>query len=257
MTFGELLSWTLWDATRKRKLVGAMIIAGLPPLLSCLVYLSPDGFNPGLTYGAIYPLSVQQFTLVLLCIMHGTNIVSGEVSGRTISFIVTRPTPRVRIFLARWVGGTILVSALTIISAILVAVTIYGPSEVANSPILRDVMIIPIGVAVYMAVFACLSALLTRPAIPAIAYVFAFESWVWLVPGDFVKLSIMTYVRTLSMHEAPGSDRGLAEMIQQLQSPEVTATMSWNALAFVLIASLAIGALAFSRGEYVPKEDTT
>lgn len=146
---------------------------------------------------------------------------------------------------------------MTIISAILLGFVSFGPAGIADSPLLRDIMIIPVGVATYTAVFSCLSALLTRPAIPAIAYVFAFETWVWVVPGDFVKLSIMTYVRTLSLHDAPGSRQGLAGILAQLRESTVTLTASWNAVIFITLIALVVGCYAFSQGEYVPKEDTT
>ncbi len=257
MSFFELLSWGLWDATRKRKLIGAAVICSVPVFLAIIPHFAHAGFNPSVAYDTVFPLAVQQFAMVLLCILYGTNAVAAEVSGKTIPFLLTRPTSRVSIFLSKWAAGTVFSSAATIICALLVALVIYGPSGIVGSPILRDALVIPVGVAVYMAVFCCLSTLLTRPSVPAIAYVFAFETWVWVVPGDFIKLSIMTYVRTISLHSPPVEQNGLAELVQQMRNSTVSMTTSWNTLAVILILALAIGCFAFSRGEYVPKEDTT
>ncbi len=257
MTFGELFLWSLRDALSPKRLLGLTTVAAVGPLLAILVkFLGSDESGSG-TYTIVMSVAVYSFALILAGILSGSTVVSSEVTGKTISFLLTRPINRQKLFLAKWLGANVSVILGVLFSATLVALICYGPSAFSRADYLRDVMVLPIAATCYTAIFAMLSALLSRPALPAVIYCFGFETWIWTIPGEFPKLSIMTYVRTLSKHAAVGESDAASELLRALNPVQISTTTAWNTVIILTVLALAIGSFVFNRGEYVPKEETT
>jgi hypothetical protein len=256
MSFIELYSWAVWDAFSPRKLIGMFLLALVAPAFGAIIFLADRDINPIATYSIVVQMGVYSFAVVLMCVIHGAGMISNEVLNKTIPFLITRPIPRTRIFFAKWLAASTLVTFTGWLSAFLLAIILAGNS-IANTQLSRDLLIIPIAALVYCAVFGALSALLTRPVLPAVIYIFGVESWVWLMPGDMQKLSLMSHVRTIAHHTPHrGGETGVAELLGLLNPKVITETTAWNTLILVLILGLVVGSIAFSRGEYVPKEET-
>lgn len=257
MTFGELFLWSLRDSLLPKRLAGLAIIAAVGPALAILVKLLGSNDSGGGTYSIVMSVAVYSFALVLSGILAASTVVSGEVSGKTISFLLTRPVSRPKLFLAKWLGANVSVILAILISCTLTAFVCFGTKALSHQDYLRDVMVIPFAATCYNALFAMLSAILTRPALPAVFYCFGFETWIWTIPGEFPKLSLMTYVRTLSQHAAVGDSDAASEIMRALNPVVISTSTAWNTLIVVTILALAIGSFFFSRGEYVPKDETT
>ncbi len=255
MTFLELLSWTIWDATRPRKLVLMAILVAVGPIFAILISLAGEGGTEA-GYSLVVQLAIYQFTMVLLSIVFACSAVSGEVTGRTISFLVTRPVSRAQILVAKFVGASIIVAIASCVACLLTGV-LFETDNIGFERIQKDLYVLPVGAIVYCAVFTCLSALLVRPVLVAVFYTFAFESWVWVIPGDFPKLSLMTYLRALGDHSPPdaGAPAGIVDVLAQLSPTMISKDQAWTTLALVAVVAIALGVIAFSRGEYVPKEE--
>jgi ABC-type transport system involved in multi-copper enzyme maturation permease subunit len=252
--FAALFRWSLWDAMRPRKVGMMVLLALVGPFFALMLQLGDIGAAAG--YSLVVQSAVYQFSLVLLAIVFGCAVVAGEVTGRTIPYLLTRPVPRASIFIAKWLVAIIVCAVPVMISAVLVA-TVFGLNDVGSDRVIRDLWVLPIGAVVYCSAFACLSALLTRPVLVAVFYAFALESWIWAIPGDFPKLSLMAYLRALSQHSPEaGAPSGIMELLATLTPATISPTVAWNTLAVVMIGSIIVGSLVFSRGEYVPKEET-
>lgn len=256
MTIGELLGWTFWDAFRPRKAFLIAVLSAVGPLFALILVLGSSTPRSIADYSLIVQIAVYSFTLVLLCIVYGCSAVSAEVTGRTIPYIVTRPVSRMSVLLAKYLTAVIIVSLASVVSCVVTAM-ILGIDRVGLERVLNDVWVLPIGAAVYAAICVALSALLVRPVLPAVFYVFAFESWVWAIPGDFPKLSVMTYLRVLADHTPPdtGVPRGMMELLAQLSPATITRDQAWTTLAILVVVALTAAMVAFSRGEFVPKEE--
>ena len=257
MSFGELFLWALRDALLPKRLAGLAIIAAVGPALAILVRSLGSDDSGGGTYSIVMSVAVYSFALILAGILAASTVVSGEVSGKTISFLLTRPISRPKLFLAKWLGANVSVILAILVSCALTAFVCFGEKAITHQDFLRDVMVIPFAVTCYTALFAMLSAILTRPALPAVIYCFGFETWIWTIPGEFPKLSIMTYVRTLSQHAAIGDSDAASELLRTLNPLVISTSTAWNTIIVLTILALTIGTFFFSRGEYVPKDETT
>jgi ABC-2 type transport system permease protein len=259
MSFLELLAWSVWDLLRPRKLMTLLLVGLAGPLLATLLRLNvPEGsYNPQFAYGMTVPTAVYAFTMVLLCIVFASGIVSSEMVGKTIQYLLTRPIPRYKILLAKWLGAVIVVSLGTMLSCALTGIIAYGPGGIGESNLLRDLMIIPVGVATYCSLFTMLSVLTSKPWIIAIAFGFLWESWVSLVPGDFQKLSVMAHLRALSPQPAlpQNAPSDIFEAWKVFNQQIISPATAWNSVALITIISLAIGCAVFSSAEFVPKDE--
>ncbi|MCH8274529.1 MAG: ABC transporter permease [Armatimonadetes bacterium] len=258
MTLIELFTWQVWDITRPRKIAAMAAIGFVGPLFAIIWRLAERGHSPDFAYGIIAPVAVYGFSLVLLTIIFASAAVSGEMGAGTITYILTRPVSRVKVLLAKWLAATAVVSLTVILSCAITATVLYGPSLVGSSALPQDLAVIPVGVAVYSAMFVALSALSNKPWLIAIIYVFLFESWVSLLPGDFRNLSVMAHLRALSRHDPPlePGQAGAFELI--FGTPEQIAVVTAaSTLILMTVISLTVACLLFTFREYVPKEETT
>lgn len=257
MKIPELLTWTFWDALRPRKILLISVLSSVGPLFALILLLGVENKTRSQAdYSLVVQMAVYSFTMVLLSIAYGCSAVSAEVTGRTIPYIVTRPISRMSVLLAKYITAVVVVSFASIASCLMTA-AVLSIGRIGADRVLNDLWVLPIGAVTYSAICVALSALLVRPVLPAVFYVFAFESWVWAVPGDFPKLSLMTYLRVLADHSPSdtGVPRGMMELLAQLSPTTITRDQSWTTLAIVVVISLTAAMVAFSRGEYVPKEE--
>lgn len=258
MSFIELVAWSVWDYVRPRKIATIILVGLAGPFFATLLRTTvpPDEYGPEIAYGLTVPTSVYSFALVLLSVVFASGIVSSEMVGKTIQYLLTRPTPRWKIFLAKWLAAVIVVSVAVMISCTVTAMITHGPANLANSKLSRDLFIIPIGAVAYCSLFALLSVLSTKPWIFAISFGFLWESWVPLVPGDFQKLSVMAHLRALSPQVQVNNTQGPEEILRRLSGGEVISpSTAWNALLLITILSLAIAAAVFSSAEFVPRDE--
>jgi ABC-2 type transport system permease protein len=257
MTFVELLAWSVWELLRPRKLLTMAIVGGAGPAFAVLLRLVvPErDYSGDIAYSIVVPFAVYGFTLILLSIVFASGIVSAEMTGRTIPYLLTRPIPRWKILLAKWFAASLMVAFSTCVSCIVAAVITHGPGDVANSNLLRDLRTIPVGALSYCSLFTFLSVVSTKPWLFAISFGFLWESWVPLLPGDFQKLSIMTQLRALSPQPNSTMTHGIEDFLRMLNPESISIATAWNILLVVNIVSLALACAIFSSAEFVPKEE--
>ena len=253
MSFVELLSWAVWDLLRPRK-VATLVICGLMgPLFGTLARIASGSANAA--YGLAVPLAVYSFTLIILSVVFAAGIVSSEMVGKTISYLLTRPIPRYKILLAKWLGATLVVSVATMLSCALTALATYG-GDIANSPLRSDLWLIPVGAVAYCSLFTLMSVLSTKPWLFAVAFGFLWEAFVPFLPGDLKTLSVMAQLRALGSDSSFASvPSGMAEMLSMLNQNEIAPASAWNTLAILVAISLIVSCVIFTLGEFVPKDE--
>ncbi len=246
------------EQLRVRKLVATILLVALPGILAFIWRSTAGGrFRPEIAYDTLAVLLVFGFTLVILAVIYATGTVSQELEDRTIVYLLTRPVPRWRILLAKFLAALAVIVATCWLSATALALVAYGPSEVWKSHLRTDLQILPVGAFAYGTVFLLLATFTKRPLIFGLLYAFGWESWVPNLSGNFQKLSLMAYLRVLAPHPAQQESGGneLTRLFQLLNPASITTTIAWIVLGCVTFAALAGALVIFSEREYAPKED--
>lgn len=258
-----LLQNALRETLRPRRLAIALILLFLPPLLAIIWrLLSPkDAWVPGDVYDSLIAPFVFSVSLTILSVVYGTGVVSQEIEGRTIVYLLTRPFPRWRILLAKFLAAVIVVSVVTILSTLLVALAVYGVSRFNEAGVGGDILALLVGALVYGGMFLLLGTALPRPLTYGLLFVFGWETVVPNLPGEFARVSIMTYLKVLSQREiAPQGQGGFGgnPLLAFAQAPkvEISRTEAWVILLCVAAVSIIAAHVLFSVKEYAPRDDS-
>ncbi len=255
MTDFCLFKYATRDLLRSRRLLATIGLVIAPAAIVMLLKFGRHGIDPVSIYHVFTPALVFGFILVILSVVFGTGAISQEVEQKTIVYLLTRPVPRWRVLLPRFLAAVLVTSVTSCLAALLLAVVLLGPRHLADAPILRDLLILPVGAAAYGAVFLLLATLIHRPLLWGLLYAFGIESWAPYFPG-IQKVSLMAYLRVLAPHTALESDSvDLRDMISSLTPAAISTSTAWWVLGLVTALSLAAALLAFSKREYVPRED--
>ncbi|MCA1595165.1 MAG: ABC transporter permease [Chloroflexi bacterium] len=254
-----LFQSTLRDLMRPRKLVAAVILAVLPTVIALIIrFQTPsNAFKGGVTYDWVEANLIFGFVLVILAVVFGTGAISQEMEQKTISYLLTRPVPRWRIVIVKFAAAFAVITATVWLASLLLALATVGPTGISRSALGRDCVILPVGALAYGAVFLLLAALFNKALLAGLVFAFGWESWVPQLPGDFHKVSLMSYLRALAPHSIPKPDSaGMAEMLTGAMEPaRIPNSLAHWVLSIVIVLCLALAVAVFSTREYVPRED--
>jgi ABC-2 type transport system permease protein len=251
------------DALRPRRLVTAGLLVVLPSVLALLWRaLTPAAdWQAGESYDRLVVALVFGFTLTILSVVGGTGVVSQELEQRTIVYLLTRPVPRWRLLLVKYAVSVVTVAAISILSALLLAVCLFGPLHVGSAGVGPDVRALMMGAMAYGSLFLFLGTILPRPLIYGLLFVFGWETVVPTLPGSFARVSIMSYLRVIASREitdaAASGDNGGNLLLNFSRPPEmdISLRMAYVILFAVTLFLLAAAVYVFSTREYVPRED--
>src|SRR5437868_679331 len=191
----------LRDQMRIGKLLMAALLVALPPLgVALWRLLRPTDFDAATAYNTLSGGLVFGFTLVILAVIFATSAVSQDVEGRTIVYLLTRPVPRWRILLAKFLASMLVIVLTVWVSSALLALVAFGPARLGEARLLRDLAILPIGALAYGSLFVFLATFIRWALLLGLLFAFGWESWVPTLPGDFAKISLMAYLRVLAPH---------------------------------------------------------
>jgi ABC-2 type transport system permease protein len=248
----------LKDLTRPRRLLVALFLVALPALIVLLWRANaPKGdFKPEVVYNTIESGLVFGFLLVILAVVNGTGVLSQEIEQKTITYLLTRPVPRWRILLMKFLAAFAAVTVTVWLASLLTAVCAYGGSGLTGSRLGRDMLILPIGALAYGGLFLLLATLFNRPLMYGLLFAFGWESWVPNLPGYFSRVSLMSYLRTLAPHPEPGTESASLEQAASLLDPNIISpSLAWTALIVSSFVALSLALITFSNREYVPRDD--
>ncbi|MES2464531.1 MAG: ABC transporter permease [Armatimonadota bacterium] len=262
MTDLLLMRATLREAFRPRRLVIALLLTLLPAAIGLLWrLLAPkDGFNPAEVYDSLVVGLIFSFALTILSVTYGTGVVSQEIEQRTIVYLLTRPLPRWRLLLARFLVSVLVVTAVCVLATVLLALTVFGPAEFGAAEVGPDLKALILGSVAYGSLFLLLGTALPKPLTWGLIFVFGWETWVPKLPGSFALLSVMSYLRALAAREIsvnPAENAGDNLLLAFSRAPQVTISPSvaWTTLLLLSAVCTVTAMIVFSRKEYVPRED--
>lgn len=251
---------TLKDLTRPKRLLVSLLLISLPALLVLLARAAaPKGeFKPETAYGDVSSLLIFGFLLVILAVVNGTGVLSQEVEQKTITYLLTRPVPRWRILLMKFLAAFVAVTVTVWLACLLMAVSVFGIGGLSGTPLGRDLLVLPVGALAYGSLFLLLATLFNRPLMYGLLFAFGWETWVPSLPGYFGRVSLMTYVRALAPHSKiePETVDLAQAAASALPAPNVISTpMAWGVLLGFSVVALGLALMTFSNREYVPRDD--
>jgi ABC-2 type transport system permease protein len=254
-----LFRGALRDLAQPKRLLAAAGLVALPAALVLFARLiaPPDKITGPVLYNMLAGGLIFGFTLVILAVVFGTGVVSQEVEGRTIVYLLTRPVARARVLLAKFLAAVVMITAAVWLSTLLLVLVTYGPAGLSAAPVLRDLRVLPVGVLAYGSLFLLMATALNRPLIYGLFFAFGWESWIPILPGELKKLTIMSWLRVLAPHaDPPGAIPGrIGDLLSRLDTGKLSAASAREVLAGVILVGLAASFLIFSRREYAPRDD--
>jgi ABC-type transport system involved in multi-copper enzyme maturation permease subunit len=185
------------------------------------------------------------FLLPLFTLAYGTGALGAEREGRTLLWLTTRPLPRWAIYLAKLLGVLPWCVAVNLIGFGVLcgaggelgrrAAAVYWPAVLA-------------GAVAFGCLFHLLGAVIRRPTVIGLAYVFFYETLVANLPGSLKQFSLNYYVRSLFYNETAAAIGTVQPESVDVYAP-ADPTTAWVTLLAVSAAVTVLGAWLFGRQE--------
>ena len=263
LSLGEML----WS----RRTVFMLIVVGAPVVIAVflrlLVWLGAPIFQDtevrnGVTttvrlagpaiFGLMIWIFYLRFTVPVLGVFYGTSLIADEVEDKTITYLFTRPIPRGAVLVGKYLaylGCTIFVVLPSIVLVYLLVVPIRGSLGGSFIDLVKDLVLLALGLAVYGALFAFVGAKFKRPLIVGLIFIFGWEQAALAFPGYLKRFTIAYYLQGLVPHAMP-SDSVLS-LIQGAFRESPTLAGSLFGLALILVVFVGLAAWVVERREYV------
>jgi ABC-type transport system involved in multi-copper enzyme maturation permease subunit len=254
LSIGEML----WS----RRTVFMVLVTGLPVLMAIVVRLF-TALGPGpltvnntsvsgpVIFGLITWMFVR-FSVPVLGVFYGTSLIADEVEDKTITYLFTRPIPRAAVLVGKYFAYLVctifvVLPALTLVWLLVVPI---GGSLGASFPdLLKDLVLLAIGLAVYGALFAYVGAAFKRPLLFGLVFVLGWEPLVVALPGYLRRFSVAYYLQALVPHAMPSNSP--LSLIQDLFREVPPLSTSLMALAIFALGFLWLAARTVAKREYV------
>lgn len=206
-------------------------------------------------YGQLASILVYRL-MALASAIFTTMVISQEIEQKTITYWLTRPIPRWRILLGRWLASVTAVIGVSWIAEAGAAASVLGFSFLGNAAFHRDLIVLAVGALAYGALFLFISLLLNRAMIYCLLFAFGWETFVPNMMGDLFYLSISTYLNALATHPEPSGGPGLlVALAGDMAARHVPMSTAWLILTFVTAGFAGLSAWWFTRFEFSPRED--
>lgn len=185
------------------------------------------------------------FLLPLWTTSFATEGLGREREAQNLLWVLTRPIPRPAIFMAKYVALLPWCLAMNLGGFAFLCLAGGSPGRLALEIYWPGVFW---GTLAFSALFHLMAACARRAAIVALLYAFFLETILGNMPGQFKRLSLSFYTRCLMFDRA--HEWGVHPERPVWYDP-VSGTTAWLVLAAVTIACLVIGAVLFTRNEYL------
>ncbi len=189
--------------------VAIMLLALLGRLILAYHWIRVP-FTPAQVFASLMSTAVIHFLVVFVTLFYGTALISEEVDGKTLTYLLVRPIPKPTIMVGKFL-------ALAWISALLVLPTVFfsyailylggdlGPLLEDAGVLGKDIGTIMLALMAYGSLFSLLGAWLKHPIITGLVYAFGWEGIISYLPGFTRKLTITHYVQSIFPHEDTGT----------------------------------------------------
>jgi ABC-type Na+ efflux pump permease subunit len=258
--FDVSLGEMLWS---RRTVFLGLIVGG--PVLIAIILRAVDMMNlPAMKvngiriggsgiFGLMMWFLFLRFIVPILGIFYGTSLIADEVEDKTITYLFTRPISRSAVLVGKYLAylaSTILIVLPSVMLVYFLVVPVGGSSIAATFPsLLRDLLLLAVGLAVYGALFAAVGAWIKRPVLIGLFFAFGWENFAMALPGYLKRFTIAFYTQGLVPHTMP--QENLLSMLQSFFRESVGPVQAVVTLVAVAAVSLGLAARAVERREYV------
>jgi len=264
LSLGEML----WS----RRTIFMLLVVGVPVFIACVLRLvvglgapvfedhrtTQNGVTqtirmtgPGIFGFMIWVLYVR-FIVPVLGVFYGTSLMADEIEDKTITYLFTRPIRRGAVLFGKYLaylGCTVFVVLPSVMLVYLLIVPMQGSLGASFIDLLKDLIVLALGLAVYGAAFAFVGAKFKRPLIVGLIFIFGWEQAALAFPGYLKRFTIAYYLQGLVPHAMP-SDSVLS-LIQGAFRESPTLAGSLLGIAVILVVFVSLAAWIVERREYV------
>jgi ABC-2 type transport system permease protein len=257
--FDLSVSEMLWS----RRTIFMALVVGAPVAISVLLRLLDAlgapvfKVNGGMMAGpAIFGLMIWvfylRFTIPVLGVFYGTSLIADEVEDKTITYLFTRPVRRGAVLVGKffaYMACTVFVVLPSVVVVYLAIVPMRGSLGASFIDLLKDLILLAIGLAAYGAVFAFIGARFKRPLLVGLIFIFGWEQVALAFPGYLKKFTVAYYLQALVPHAMPSDN--VISLIQGIfrENPSLPEALIW--LFVISGLSLWLAAVSVERKEYV------
>ena len=257
--FDLSLSEMLWS----RRTIFMALVVGAPVLISVILRLLDAlgapvfQVNGGRMAGPeIFGLMIWvfylRFTVPVLGVFYGTSLIADEVEDKTITYLFTRPIPRGAVLLGKffaYVACTVFVVLPSVMIVYLAIVPVHGSLGASFLDLVKDLILLAIGLAVYGSVFAFIGARFKKPLLVGLIFIFGWEQAALAFPGYLKRFTVAYYLQALVPHAMPSDN--VISLVQGIfrENPSLTQSLLW--LAMILVVFLWLATVSVERKEYV------
>lgn len=244
---------SLKEFSRFKRVIPWLALSVLAMVLA-LVWqrLSPDS-PPAERYASVSSMIVFRM-IALASAIFATAIVSQEVEQRTIVYLLTRPVPRWKLLVFRFLAGVVVLTVLGAIGTVAVSLGVFKGGFLSNDLLFKDWLALFLAALAYGTLFLFISLLFNRAMIICLIYAFGIETALPNLPGDISRLSIFTYLQAVAQHPDTGGGAASAAA-GDLSTNTLSAGVALPILVVMSVIFLAASAYWFTKFEYVPRED--
>ncbi len=256
ISFGTLLA-TIFTTHLRSSLLSrkaiVLAVVNLLPLIGAILYLMSDAKSGMTFYKGMIEYVTITFLLPLTAMFYGGPAIVEEIEGRTITYLFLRPVSKPAIFLGKYLAASVTVAvlvALPVLPTYFVAVAAGGADEGGTQLLAQGLVSLIVGSFSYTAVFSALSAVFARSLLASILFWGVFEWGLSFVP--VLEVGTQKYhVRNAGSLIDLGNFGFLDKMVGLKAPIEVPIGASYGALIAVAVLAAALGAVVFSRRQYV------
>jgi ABC-type transport system involved in multi-copper enzyme maturation permease subunit len=252
----------LWS----RRTVFLALVVSAPVVLGLIVrLLTSAGFGGGVRVGGaqiasgapIFGLFIWllylRFIIPVLGVFYGTSLIADEVEDKTITYLFTRPISRGSILVGKYLAYLVATVFVVLPSVMLLyfLVVPIGAGTLAGSfpSLVKDMVLLGVGLAVYGALFAWVGARFKHPLVTGLVFAFGWEQGIMLVPGYLKRFTIAYYIQGLVPHAMP-QDSALS-FLQSVVRSSLSAGWSIFWLLVIWAVFLYLAARTVAKREYV------
>ena len=256
LSIGEML----WS----RRTVFMVLIVGAPVLISlilrALVSLGAPGItgpnNIRMTGPAIFGMMIWffylRFIVPILGVFYGTSLIADEVEEKTITYLFTRPIPRGAVLIGKYLAFLVSTTFVVLPSVVLIyllLVPMQGSLGGSFLDLVKDLVLLGLGLAVYGAVFAFIGAKFKRPLLIGLVFIFGWEQVALVIPGYLKYATVAFYVQALVPHAMPND--GAMSLLQNIFRETPSLFVALLGLGVIWAVFLALATRIVERREYV------
>ena len=250
----HVFAFFLAQGKRAKKTKVFYVISFLPVIIAFIIkfaqIIMDDRHMSGIyIFTNIIMAFYLQFLILILALFFGTSVCSEELEGKTLTYLTTRPLPKMAIILGKYAAYTLLTIAMTLIGVVIcfIILNLNDLFDFALYKLLfKYMLVLTLGLICYTAFFTFIGTFLKKSILFGLIFSFGWENVIQYFPGSTQRFAIVHYLKSLLPTPSTGRFSFLLFRLEPT-SPFVAVLMLLLITAIFLILA---GAM-FSFKEYI------